>query len=65
MTFEIPKAADFYGTVRALKRLDRRHQMLALYIAQFWPDERLEESERTGDLPGRPSELAPARMDFN
>jgi hypothetical protein len=57
MEFAIPKAADFYNVVRSLKGLDQRHQMLALYMAQFWSDERLVEAEQTGDLPGRPGEL--------
>lgn len=65
MEFAIPKTADFYNTVRTLKRLDPRHQMLALYIAQFWSDDRLEEAERTGDLPGQPGMLKPEKADIH
>jgi hypothetical protein len=61
----IPKAADFYNAVHSLKRLDRRHQALASYIAEFWSDDRLAEAEWTGDLPGQPGALGPARTEFH
>lgn len=54
---KIPSTADFYNAVHALKKLDARHQMQALYMAQFWDDERLMEAEQTGDLPGQPGLL--------
>jgi hypothetical protein len=65
MEFAIPKTADFYNAVRSLKRLDPRHQMLVLYIAQFWSDERLAEAERIGDLPGQPGMLKPDNAEIH
>jgi hypothetical protein len=65
MEFAIPKTADFYNAIDALKRLDPRHQMLALYMAQFWSDERLAEAKQTGDLPGQPGMLKPEKADIH
>ncbi|MFZ1969188.1 hypothetical protein [Bradyrhizobium sp.] len=64
MDFAIPTAADFYKAVRSLKGLDPRHQMLALYMAQFWSNERLMEAEQAGDLPGQPGMLKPEKTVF-
>ena len=61
MTHPIPNPAEFYKAIRALKRLDPRHQDLASYIAKWWSDDRLMEAERTGDLPGQPGTLNPEK----
>jgi hypothetical protein len=50
-------AANFYQIVRTLRRIGPRYAMLAVYAAQFWSDERLDDSEKAGDVPGRPGEF--------
>ncbi len=53
------EAPDFHHVVRLLRAMHPRYRMLALYAANFWDDERLDESEANGDVPGRPGELKP------
>jgi hypothetical protein len=55
------KAPDFHHVARLLRQMEPRFQLMALYAAQFWSDERLEGAERAGDVPGRPSELNPPK----
>jgi hypothetical protein len=57
----ISKAApDFHHVVQLLRQLEPRYQLMELYVAQSWSDERLEEAAVTGDLPDRPGEIKPA-----
>jgi hypothetical protein len=52
---------DFYSTVRALRRLSQDHALMALYAALQWSDERLDDAETRGDMPGNDAVLPPAR----
>jgi hypothetical protein len=54
----MPKpATNFFDVVHLLRQLEPRYQLMALFAAQFWSDEKLEAAERNGDLPGRDGEL--------
>jgi hypothetical protein len=53
------KKPDFHHVVQLLRQLEPRFQLMALYAAQFWSEEKLEDSAVNGDLPGRPGEIKP------
>jgi hypothetical protein len=50
---------EFYHVVHLLRDLHPRLRIMAVYAANFWDDERLEEAAANGDLPGLPGELKP------
>jgi hypothetical protein len=50
---------DFHHVVALLRRMGPRYQLMALYAAQFWSDEKLETAAANRDLPGRPGEVKP------
>jgi hypothetical protein len=50
---------NFYRAVRLLRRMGADHAHLALFAALFWDDEKLDDAELAGDLPGRSAELKP------
>ena len=49
----------FYNVVRMLRLMPSEHQTMALHAALHWTDERLNEAEARGDLPGRPDQFTP------
>jgi hypothetical protein len=53
------ESPNFHHVVRLLRAMGPRYAMLAVYAAQFWSDEKLDDAEREGDLPGRPGEAKP------
>jgi hypothetical protein len=53
------KTPDFHYVVRQLRAIPERYRILALYAATYWSDEKLDQAERDGDLPGRPGEIKP------
>jgi hypothetical protein len=53
--------ADFYNTVRALRRVGQDRAIMALFAAMVWSDEKLDAAEQAGDMPGNPATLPPAR----
>jgi hypothetical protein len=56
---------NFYDVVRLLRKMEPRAQHQALYASLYWSDDKLDESEAKGDLPGQPRALTTARADFN
>ena len=50
---------SFHELVRVMRAIGPQQTALADYAARFWSDERLEDAERDGDLPGRPGEVKP------
>ena len=48
----------FYRIVKILRALPPRYQHLALFAAEFWSDEQIEQAAINGDLPGQPGALA-------
>jgi hypothetical protein len=49
---------NFHFVVRLLRAMPARNRLLAVYAAEYWSDDRLDDAERDGDLPGRPNEVA-------
>jgi hypothetical protein len=50
---------NFYRVVRMLRRMAPDHALQALFAAFFWPDEKLDDAELAGDLPGQPGAVKP------
>jgi hypothetical protein len=53
---------DFFAAVRLLRRMGQDRALMALYAALQWSDERLDDAEQCGDMPGNPETLPPARQ---
>lgn len=51
---------EFYTVVRQLRAMPAEHRTMALHAALHWSDEKLNEAEMRGDLPGRPNQFTPA-----
>jgi hypothetical protein len=47
----------FYEIVRLFRGSGPQFAMRVLYAAMNWSDARLEDAERRGEVPGRPSEI--------
>lgn len=56
---ERSETSNFFSAVRLLRAMHPRFAMMALYAAQFWSDEKLDDAELAGDLPGRPGAVKP------
>jgi hypothetical protein len=65
MTTKLPLArtvgsdANFYRTVRQLRGMAPDHALQALFAAFFWSDEKLDDAELAGDLPGQSGVVKP------
>jgi hypothetical protein len=62
MTLFSEKSPEFHRAVHLLRTLPPEYRVMALHAAMFWSDEKLDEAESNGDLPGRAGELARSKL---